>query len=378
MKNILYASFIRFPSEKAHALYVAQVCDSLSAIGCDVELLVPRRMGRSKEEAHVFYALKHKFNVQYLPCIDLLWLPLGKAVSHKVGLVSFAFSVYVSCLLKRRSRETVLCTNDSVVALLLSFLSVRVVYELHDYPVGNWWFYRVVARRVYKIQTNNKQKIEMVTRDLLVPETKVFAVYNGVSISEFDISLSKTEARQKLQLPVDRKLVVYTGHLYDWKGAQTLAEAAKIYSDTNFIFVGGTKQDLKTFKQLYGRHANITLVGHRPHAEIPVYLKAADVLVLPNSGKSVTSMYHTSPMKLFEYMASGRPIIASRLPSIEEVVTDTEVFYVPPDDPEALAKGLGSVLANEPASARKVKAAAALVRQFDWNTRAKIVIKNIS
>src|SRR3989338_7168842 len=82
-------------------------------------------------------------------------------------------------------------------------------------------------------------------------------------------------------------------------------------------FVGGTEKDrakVKVKSEKLKNKDNVKIIEHRPHDEIPFWLRAADILVLPNTAIEDISKYYTSPMKLFEYMASGRPIVPSDLP----------------------------------------------------------------
>lgn len=122
---------------------------------------------------------------------------------------------------------------------------------------------------------------------------------------------------------------------------------------------------------------NIKILGRRPHHEIPLYLKAADVLVLPNSGKEDISRLYTSPMKLFEYMASMSPIVASRLPSICEILNDGNAVLVEPDRPEALASAVESVLGNELLVRAITKQALVDVEKYSWDRRAKMILEFI-
>ena len=113
------------------------------------------------------------------------------------------------------------------------------------------------------------------------------------------------------------------------------------------------------------------MVGHRPHGEIPYWLKAADVLVLPNSGKEDISKYWTSPLKMFEYMASGRPIVASDLPSIREVLNGENAILVEPDNPEKLAGGIKAILQNNQLSDRISIKAVLDVQEYSWTKRVQ-------
>ncbi|MCK4826704.1 glycosyltransferase, partial [bacterium] len=135
-----------------------------------------------------------------------------------------------------------------------------------------------------------------------IPSEKILVAPNGVDIQMFDVGCSKFEAREKINLPQDKKIVLYTGHLYSWKGAQTLADASRyLIENTEIYFVGGTKKDIKNFK-LQTSNFKLNIVGHRPHSEIPYWLRAADVLILPDLAVKDILKYGASPMKMFEYM----------------------------------------------------------------------------
>ena len=102
-------------------------------------------------------------------------------------------------------------------------------------------------------------------------------------------------------------------------------------------------------------------------------MKAADVLVLPNSGKDTVSRLYTSPMKLAEYMASGTPIVASDLPSLREALDESNSVLCAPDDPSALAGALMKLLSDAELS-RKVSAKALSdVKGRTWEKRAQAI-----
>jgi glycosyltransferase involved in cell wall biosynthesis len=202
---------------------------------------------------------------------------------------------------------------------------------------------------------------------------------DGVDLEQFQITDTKESARAKLGLPQEAKLVVYTGHLYSWKGADTLADAAStLERGTLVLFVGGTENDVELFKGKYGEKGNVMILGNKPHDSIPLYLRAADVLALPNSGKEKISQLYTSPMKLFEYMASGTPIVASDLPSLREVLNDKNAVLVPPDSPMELARGLKELLADSGNASVLARQALGDVEQYDWKKRAGGILSYIS
>src|SRR3989344_4893932 len=112
---------------------------------------------------------------------------------------------------------------------------------------------------------------------------------------------------------------------------------------------------------------------HRPLLEIPVFLKAADVLVLPNSASEKISSY-TSTLKLFEYMASGRPIVASELLSIKEILNSENSVLVGSDDPESLVGGISKVIENSSFGEMISQKAKEDVKNYTWQKRAERIV----
>jgi len=376
--NIHYFSFTRFPSEKAHALYLAKVAESFSGLN-DVgfRLIVPKRFFSSKARAKEFYDLKADVHVTKLFCIDFFAVPVLRRVALYFGIVTFSIISFVYALSAVKKGD-VIFANDAIVGLMLTYAGKRVVYELHDYPSGSLWMYRRLFKRVYKIQTNNYQKVELLSRDFSVPSTKIYTAHNGVTPEDFVVDLSKDEARTKLGILSRRKLLVYTGHLYDWKGVDVLAEAMKSMSDMDAVFVGGNERDIKTMKEKYGQLENITFVGFKPHNEIPLYQRAADVLVLPNTAKKEISRLHTSPMKAFEYMASGTLVVASDIPSIREILNEKNALMFTADDTESLKSAIDTAIKmSEQGRAALTTHALADVQSHTWSTRAEKILKSI-
>ena len=210
-----------------------------------------------------------------------------------------------------------------------------------------------------------------------IPQNRILVAADGVDSEKFDIKEAKEECRRKLNLPQDKKTVLYTGHLYQWKGATVLLEAAREMQNVLFVFVGGAREDVASFKQKTQGFNNVAIIGHRPYGEIPYWLKSADVLVLPNSGKEEISQYWTSPMKMFEYMAARRPIIASDLPSIREILSAENAVLVEPDNPEALARGIKEALQNHQLSDKISARAFQDVQQYTWQKRVEKILKSL-
>jgi|CXWK01.1.fsa_nt_gi glycosyltransferase involved in cell wall biosynthesis len=337
----------RFPSEKAAALFAAKSCEAFAQQGFDVTLLVPRRKGVNKDDPFAFFNVKKSFRVTYLLTFD--FFSFTKSLGFWISLVAFSFSVYFYLVKNGDSKNDIVFSNELLPLFFVSLNFKNTFYEMHDFPESKIFIFGTLLSHIKWVLIHNHWKLqETKKRFPKISSKKFLCEPNAVDISTFDINLSKDEARKMLNLPRSKKIVMYTGHLYGWKGTDTLAAAARLLSDEYLVvFVGGTQGDIERFKKLNENQTNILIVGFKPHGEMPVWQKAADVLVLPNTAKEKISAYYTSPMKLFEYMASSRPIVASDIPSINEVVDKKSAYLVTPDDAVSLARGIEEVIHNE-------------------------------
>ena len=137
------------------------------------------------------------------------------------------------------------------------------------------------------------------------------------------------------------------GAFYEWKGVPLLLEAWRrnFINDEQkeLVLIGGTPHELPA--ELRGIPHTV-IIPHVPSDTIATYLRAADILVLPNIPVTEEAIRYTSPIKLFEYMASGRPIIASDLPSIREIVSDEMVLFTKAGDADDLASKVSLLAAD--------------------------------
>lgn len=257
-------------------------------------------------------------------------------------------------------------------------LPLIFAYEIHHLVYLDAWWHKYILRHVRHIIS-----ITHGIKDVLVrsgyPEERIIVAPDAVDIPMFDIATSKEAARTALGLPQDRRIVIYTGTIDEpWKGVCVLYTAMRELGEEYFcVIVGGKPHYVEEFNRLYPPLSNMLLVGHKPHEDIPLYLKAADVLVLPNSATAEISRIATSPMKLFEYMASGRPIVASELPSILEILNGHNAFLVVPDDAKDLTKGIRTVAQNPDLGTALATQARSDVSSHTWEKRTTGILRFI-
>mgnify|MGYP002631738926 CR=1 FL=1 len=359
-----YIANIRIPTERAHGIQIAKTCEALADVGAELVLVVPRRMNTIKRNSYEYYGIKDNFKIVFVPTLDLIHF--GK-IGFGIQSVLFAIGSFLYLL---KNKTDVVYSRNRLPLLCALPLKSKRFWEVHDAKEG---FLTVFLLK----KLNGVVAISNGLRNFYVEKgfsrKKIVVAPDGVSISHFIIPGDKMEIRNKLDLPIDKKIVLYTGQLYGWKGVQTLAGAVSFLGqDVQVIFVGGSFKHQTDFRNRNSGQ-NILLLPQQTYDRIPLYLKSADVLVLPNTAKESISNLYTSPMKLFEYMASGVPIVASRIPSICEVLNDSNAVLVEADNPKALSEGIRKALVDD-SSKIFARQAQKDSLQYDWSVRAKTIV----
>jgi glycosyltransferase involved in cell wall biosynthesis len=171
-------------------------------------------------------------------------------------------------------------------------------------------------------------------------------------------------------------VVAYAGHLYAWKGVDVLLEALADVPKARGLIVGGQAKEpdfarLEALATELGIRDRMTFTGMVEPARVAGFLRQAHVLALPNPASAISTRF-TSPLKLFEYMAAGRPIVASDLPSIREVLHhEVDALLVTPGDPTAMAGAIERLIRDPALSARLAAAALAAAPAYSWERRAE-------
>lgn len=207
-----------------------------------------------------------------------------------------------------------------------------------------------------------------------IPASKILMWPDAVDLTKFTNLPSPQILRNQLKLPATKKIATYCGHLYEQKGVSHVISAAKHLPDVFFCLVGGWPQDIERCREHAKGLENVHFVGFISNDQVPKYLAVSDFLLLPNSLK-FKHAYATSPLKLFEYMAARRPIIASNIPALKGLLRHQEnAFLVEPDSSIEIASAIQALIENPDLSSRIVEQAWQDVQQFTWSQRAKDIV----
>lgn len=366
--KLAYVTSVRLPTDRAHGYAIMKMCVEFTRAGATVELIVPTRHG-PQGDPFDHYKIERNFPLKRLYTTDISGKSERATFGYYVDLLSFLFSLF----LRRFPDDTILYTRDYQVALVVR--AKHIVLEVHSVPENSRTFAKALRRVEKFVAITRGIKDALVARG--VSADRIVVAPDSVDLSEFNISPSREKVWREYGVDPRKKIALYTGHFYGWKGAETLAEAAAFLPGTEIVLMGGVARELADFQRTYTAK-NIHIIGFQPREKMPALLKSVDVLVLPNSGKAKISALYTSPLKLFQYMASGVPIVASDLPSIREILDDSSAYWFTPDDPQSLASRIKEILLNPEEAKQKAHKASELVKQYTWSSRAHAILRPLT
>jgi glycosyltransferase involved in cell wall biosynthesis len=373
--KIAYVADIRLPTEKAHGLQIMEMCQAFARNGHDVCLVVPRRTNPLQATPWEYYKMEPSFKIVQVPILDFIW--------HDRFFGRFALWLNLPQFWLKASRVVRQFGPDVVYTRDPWFVGIdaraRSVFEAHNFPERVTRFHRWLWKRASRVVAVT-EGLRRAFVSAGVPETSVKTAHDGVDAAKFEVKETKAEARAKLGLPERAFIAVYTGHLYPYKGADDLLEAcAHVQPSTRVLFVGGRPDDLarlETRAQALGL-TNVTFTGMVPHAQVPLYLRAADAAVLPTRASGRHAAEFLSPLKWFDNLSAGKAIIDTSTPTVREVLSERSVVFVSPSDPTALARAL-STLAESPVKKEELeREALALAEGCSWTHRAMVVLQDL-
>lgn len=374
MQKLIYIANLRLPTEKAYGIQIAKMCEAFAILGLKVQLLVPKRKNPIGKNIYDYYGIKNNFSIKRVLSFDF-YLP-GRLDKIAVVIKSYwsAIALFFNAVL---NDYDFIYSRDELPLYFLSFFKKNLIFEAHNFSKNRKIFYnRFRKSNIKTVVISEGLKKEFIKCGF--SPSNILVAFDGVDLEKFNSNISKDEARVQTSLPADKKIIMYSGQLYSWKGVDLLVEAAQELGD-NFlvVVVGGAEHDiirLKTADKL----KRVRFEGFKEHRNISTYLRAADILVLPNKKGNDISEFYTSPLKLFEYMTSGKPIIASDLPSLREVLNDSNAFFFKPNDWRALKNVIDLVYNSGEEAMVKAQQALADVVEYTWDRRAKDIIEFVS
>jgi teichuronic acid biosynthesis glycosyltransferase TuaC len=276
-------------------------------------------------------------------------------------------------------------TPDGYVGLLLKqryglplVVSLRGS-DVNIYPHRDRWTFRLASRVIERADkvTAVSYALRSAAERIARPQQDIAVVYTGCDLDAFAFNeAARASVRAMLGIASESLVLIFIGYLRRTKGLLELVDAFRLlyqgYPDLHLLIVGAGDDCEPVVARMaeVGVGDRVHFAGARPHHEIPAWLSAADVLILP-------SWHEGLPNVVVEAMACERPVVATRVGGIPEVVVDGESgILVERNDAVALANAIAS-LANDPA--RRVAMGAMgrriVERGFTWEKNAEQTIQ---
>lgn len=358
----------RIPSLTANSIQAMKVCQALAQLGHEMRVFAPRETAPVPwEKLASHYGLSTSFAIEWLPSVPTLR--------------RYDFTIH-AILAARKFKADLVYTwllNPAVLALWLGW---PVILEMHAEVTGRlgpWLmrrFWRLSAPKRMLVTTRPLRDAIETVAGLTFPDDAVQIAPNGVDPSQYESLPASSEARRKLGLE-DKLTVGFTGHIYPGRGADLLFELAKRMPGVNFLWVGGTPDEVDYWRAQLAQAgaSNVTMTGFVENSRLPLYQSAADVLLMPygrsisaSSGQDIAEVIN--PMKMFDYMAAGRAIVSADLPVIHEVLNEGNAVFCEPGNADEWEHTLRELLSDEQRRQALGAQAQKDVAGYTWAARA--------
>lgn len=379
--RIAYCTNVRLPSERAHGHQVAAVVRALHALGHTVEVFAPSRRNVLGADFHTYYGLPSEIRIQYLGFFDPIaawWLPgvLG------LWCLNLVFRLLVPRAIGGRSFDCLYTRSPALLSALLR-TGAPVILELHRLP--RWRrrsFVRLCQRCRCVVPLTSAMAATLVSWGL--DRSLLHVAGDAVDLTMYQHLPDRTAARRSLSVSTDRVVVGYVGRLRTLgmeKGVEMILRA--VASDRRFfgLIVGGPAADRAEYERCAAALGlstmDVLFTGEVPAADVPCAIAACDIAAMPFPDLP-HYRFAMSPLKMFEYMAAGRPIVTSDLPTVRDVLSDTTAWFYVPDDLDSFLGALRAIADHPAEAALRVRAALQLVTEHTWERRMQRILSVMS
>lgn len=357
--RIVYVSSSTLPSSEANSVHVAQMCDAFASAGLEVTLRARRGTGVAVRE---HYDLRQSFHIQFVnPVQNLLWLA-GRRLNR--GRKLSPGTLYFGRNLASLSR--------------LAAWGYPVGFELHHPPRSD----RKLAalKRIIEaprflglVVTTDSLRVHLLAQFPELPPDRLMVAHDGVRADRIlEPSLRDSD-------PVR---AVYCGSFHQGKGVETLVAAAALVPHVQFDVIGGQTAQIEAIQSQ--ATPNVRFLGAMSYEDTQQRLPQYDIALAPYGSvvRGVRTPKHESlapwmsPLKLFEYMGAGLPIVTSDLPVLKEILQDgVTALMPPPDDPSGHAAAIRTLATDGDLRLRLARSAQSHLRAYTWENRAARILE---
>jgi glycosyltransferase involved in cell wall biosynthesis len=277
----------------------------------------------------------HHYGIQEQFDIDL--------IRRRKFLRGHDFALQAVNRIKRQHFPLVL-SRGLLGAMWTAIMGISTIYETHQPPgtrLGQYYLRILLGRKSFRklVVISDGLKTRYLERyPSLLSAEQIIVEPDAVDLERFEDLPDRRSARKKISLPEAAFTVGYAGHLYEGRGIELILKLAERLADVRFLLVGGEEKHIQQWQEIIDSRylENVTLLGFISNAELPTYLAACDVLLMPYQeniqvqGSNISTHEWMSPMKMFEYMAAERLIISSDFPILGQILHEQNAVLCSP------------------------------------------------
>jgi len=365
----------KIPSRSANSIQIMKMAQAYKKLGHEIKLYLPAISDPATWKSLAeHYGLSTRFDIKYLPSNRFLR----------------GYDFALQCVRQvQRDGLQLIHTRHPQSAAWASDFGIPTIFELHDLPSG------ALGPRLLRLfhSGSGGRSLVVITQALAkaleikyryLKNSDLMQVHpDGIDIERYLNLPASSAARLQLKLE-DTFTVGYTGHLYEGRGINMILALAKALPAINFLLVGGRAMDIDRYRMKSAEKnlKNVKFAGFVANAELPLYQAASDILLMPyqakvsaSSGGDIASFL--SPMKMFEYLAAERSILASDLSVFSEILNEQNAWRLPAQDIEAWISAIQRLEKDSKLRQSYAKAAGKSAQAYTWEKRAEAILKDI-
>lgn len=386
-KHYIFFTRNELPQPQAHLVQVAHSANAAANLGYPtvlvfihkginslnpLEWISPFRPRQPPENLIQFYNLQDKLKIAPLPIPWPIDRIKGKLTNSSTIVSKYYFPFHILPVTK------LVHTRDWNFVKAAIKQGIPAIYEHHHHD-SKQFEPEIVHNPLFQIAVTVADTVRESMIQNGMPPEKVIKLHNGFNHLFLVRQPEAAEAwRNRLLVDGRQHLVVYSGALHRFKGVDLLIDVAKELPQIQFAIAGGDAVQVQAYQQQAKEKQtqNVKFLGYLPQNQLASLLQAADILAHPHcSGEAAT---FTSPLKLFDYMASGTPIVATEIPPLMEFKSSKAIAgWCPPDNPIQFAQCLEQVLETHPRKLEGYSDSLEFVLQFSWENRAKKILSSV-
>lgn len=383
--KIYYVSTGLFPSSAVSTIQMMRMCEGLKEAGCEPTLIGRSGISRSKKfsttnaDIHEYYGIKTVFDLYTIR------FPLIEKLPRPVRIPSFFCFALLLLFQIRKKKADLIYTRDIFIMAVASLLKMRVRMVIEEHAPPTKLSETLIKKFIYRQKfivgiVFISEKLQNIYANMgLLTNTRAKIIVAHDAAAQSQINETRKNQNKKHSSESPQICIGYVGSLLPGRGIDIIFKTASKLSDLVFYIVGGTKLQIDQFRIKAPR--NVRWIVNKPPIEVVKKLNEFDILLMPYQHNTkthggVSSSKWMSPLKMFEYMASGVPMIASDLPVLREVLTSEQnCLLVEPQDSEKWAGAIQLLVGDARLRDRlALQALKDTQERYNWKTRSLMIM----